>query len=1174
MQILHTQQGYGSRDARSPIMLAGPCAYGDGLLGINACTANGPPSSRSHAKVFMAMASEGLHQSETQSKKCEENFVQCWRKNDNAVKQKPRPNPSQHTQRRNDHRLPYNPSSPQVSQGLGLGLDREIQKFCHLGQLDTALPLLLHAEERGDFPSESSYRSLFKACSKLHDVKKLQAHLARCNLELSHPLGELLVVALLKCGGIEDALQVFHALPQHTVFSWSAVISHYADCSNGLEALRLYGYMQEEGVEPNEYTYVALFKACGSIPDLKMGTTLHADARTKGFNSSPFVANTLVSMYGKCGRIVEAENVFFGMLERNLVSWNAMISAYVECNETENALQLYKEMQEEGVNPNNRTFVFTLQACCLLADKEGAVSVNNKLTKVSALELAHRLHVDVQIKGLDSDIFVGNALVKVYGKCGSVGEAQGVFYGLPQRNLVSWNTLFSVFVEHGRGEKALRLFRQMQEEGVTPDERTFVNAVQACCIYSGKEEAFAIDTQWQKFISLDVGQGLHADARRMGFASNVFLGNTLITLYGKCGSLLEAENVLSGLSQRNIVSWTAMLSGYIEQSKAKEALLLYTGIHKEGMNPDERTLAITLQACGILSDSEEATLQEGKAIKGISLQIGQALHFDGKRMGTCSDPFVVSSLINLYGKCGCVVEAETIFCESFQSGVVSWNVMLSTYNEQGEAMKALELYRQMQEEGVKPDERTFVIVLQSCCALAEFEAAVAMKNESALAILLDIGQSLHADVWKRGLGSDPYISSALVSLYGKCGSIKEAENVFVAFCKPDIMLWNAMLLAYVGQGEAEKTLQLFGQMYREGVSPDKGTCVITLQAVCVIAEKEKASRLKGRFIKAMSLRIGENLHAIARARGFDSDVFVGTTLLSMYGKCRCIAEAEAVFIELPFRNIVSWNTMLSAYIEQGLGEQGLVLYKRMQEEGVILDDITLTCLLQACSLLESKELCRHIHFTIVSAGCDTSLPLATTLIHAYGNCALTADAQAIFNKLPLPDAVSWSALIAGYARERNTFASLATFEKMQDANVQPTGLTFLSLLFACSHAGLVDKGLAYFKSMSRDYDITPELEHYVTLIDLLCRAGEFQRLKDILLNVPMQPDPAFWLGLLSACQKHGNAEVEKLVVAQAVHLQSSHPKAYKLLMSMCAGEPKVHSCSIDGIIDGQQEEDD
>jgi pentatricopeptide repeat protein len=457
----------------------------------------------------------------------------------------------------------------------------------------------------------------------------------------------------------------------------------------------------------------------------------------------------------------------------------------------------------------------------------------------------------------------------------------------------------------------------------------------------------------------------------------------------------------------------------------------------------------------------------------------------------------------------------------------------------------------MQEQNVDPDERTFVMVLQACRALAEMEGQGEGKGELSA---LFIGESLHGDIRKRGLDSDPYIACALICLYGKCWDISKAENVFVGFPMSNVMLWNAILLAYLEQGEAVKTLQLYAEMNKRDILSDKGTCLIALQAVCAMAEKEKAQLTQSRFTKTTSLSIGKKLHASVKERRLDLDVFVANTILTMYGKCRSISDAETVFSGLSSPDTVSWNAMLSAYIEQGQGEKALHLFQEMQEKGVVLDEITLGCLLQACSLTGKKDVCRQIHFIIVSSGKDTSIMLSTTLIHAYGTCALTADAESIFSRLSSPDVIAWSALIASYAREGKAAASLQAFEKMLEYNIKPTGLTFLSVLLACSHGGFVEKGLRFFESMRKEYCIRPELEHYVGMVELLGRAGDFERLETLISEIPLQSDPSFWIGLLNACQRHGNMKLSKLILEKAEYVRAAHPAAYALMSNMCIQE--------------------
>eukprot|EP00250_Pteridium_aquilinum_P010460 c19405_g1_i1 orf=1-1011(-) len=207
----------------------------------------------------------------------------------------------------------------------------DIQGFCKQGHLDRALAALSLLEPRGLTPPEDLYWSLLKACNKqkaLSQAKQVHGFLARHGKGLSSSLFDYLVSTLAKCGGLEEALDVFHQLCHRTVFSWTAVISAYTEGGKGEQAMETYRHMQVEGIQPNEHTIVSLLKACGSISDLEQGKAIHAYASTKGLDAHDFIGSALVSMYGKCTSIMEAEKVFDSLSKCNVVLWNAMLSAY------------------------------------------------------------------------------------------------------------------------------------------------------------------------------------------------------------------------------------------------------------------------------------------------------------------------------------------------------------------------------------------------------------------------------------------------------------------------------------------------------------------------------------------------------------------------------------------------------------------------------------------------------------------------------------------------------------------------------------------------------------------------------------------------------------------------------------------------------------------------------
>lgn len=222
-------------------------------------------------------------------------------------------------------------------------------------------------------------------------------------------------------------------------------------------------------------------------------------------------------------------------------------------------------MQEEGEYVNELTFVIALQACGIFAGKEEAFTAEAPSRRVVALEICHALHADARKKNFDSHAYICNTLVSMYGKCGSLGEAENVFNAMSQSSVVSWNAMLLAYVEQGQGDTALQFHKQMQEEDISPDQHTFVVSLQACCILAEEEEAIIVEGQATKVVSLDISQALHLDAERKGFTSDAFVVSTLVSAYGKCGIIKEAENMFHKLYERDVVSWSAMISAYVEQ---------------------------------------------------------------------------------------------------------------------------------------------------------------------------------------------------------------------------------------------------------------------------------------------------------------------------------------------------------------------------------------------------------------------------------------------------------------------------------------------------------------------------------------------------------------------------------------------------------------------------------
>ncbi|MCO5573614.1 hypothetical protein L7F22_027386 [Adiantum nelumboides] len=1034
---------------------------------------------------------------------------------------------------------------------MSRGLQEALQTLCESGHLDRALDVLLRLNTGAP---TSSYISLFTACSKnkaLTTTRLLHAHLFLLGFSLSPAVGQHLVVALAKCGAVDDALHVSYGLSNRNVVSWTAIISAFASSGYGSEALRVYHCMLEDGIEPDHYTFVGLFKACGSVHDLVQGRAVHAEARQRGFGQDIFMASTLIVMYSKCGSIVESENVFNALKEHDIVTWNSMLTAYVEHGEGEKALRLYLMMEEAGCSPNDRTYVSVFQVCAMIAQDTDAFCLNNVATVLTALQVGQVLHASAEKKGFTQNAFVGNCLLTMYGKCGAVGEAEHVFATLQECTCVSWNAMLSAYVTQGQAIVALGIYKVMVSQGVSLDHLTFVSAFQACAIFSEKGESFLVKGELTKLCALSIGRALHSKARRSGFMSFAILCNSLISLYGKCGAVAEAEHVFAAMLSRNEVSFNAMLSTYNDQDQGEKTLQLYTQMGLEGVSPDEGTFVLTLEACTLLLEKKELVHENEKICRSRALHIGHVLHTEAQLKGCRINSFVTSSLICMYGKCGAIMEAEFVFGAELICSLVLWNAMISSYVTQGQEISALQLYRQMHEEGIAPDQLTFMMAVLACATLIEKEYP-SFERQQIKFMSLDIGRGLHADAKRRCLTHDAYVGSSLMSLYAKHGSVAEVEHVLDVVTQRDTVLWNVMLSTYSQWGMGRESLQLFAQMLKKNVTSDYQTLVIALKACAGLIGEEFIPLAQGMSTKEMPLVIAHVLGEHAQGQGFASNAIVNSALVNLYNKLGAIEEAEFVFHQIPNHTVATWTAMISAYVDHGERLKALHLYQQLQGSCVALNHITLTCILRACIEIGSFESCERLHFDIISIGYDQILSVSATVLYAYGTQSSMPDVQALFDKLLEADMVSWNACIGGHAGSGNCVASLQVLELLKCAGLKPDGTMLTLVLAACSHSGLVAEGLEYLVSSRRDYDTLLDSKHCATILDLLGRAGDFSKAKIVLGMMPPTANQDTLLSLLGACQAHGNVELAEHTFDIAIKVEHTRATAFVLMSNVLA----------------------
>lgn len=574
---------------------------------------------------------------------------------------------------------------------------------------------------------------------------------------------------------------------------------------------------------------------------------------------------------------------------------------------------------------------------------------------------------------------------------------------------------------------------------------------------------------------LTIGKAVHTLGISCGFETNDHFAHHLIRMYAACGQLLEARQYFDKLPAPSKLVWPAIISAYGDLGQAEEAIQLFYKMRGSLSEPDDYVFVAVLKAC----------------TNAAALQGGMRIHAHVVECGHDSSKFVGSALVDMYAKCGSLDEAKRVFDSLPTKDLITWNTMIAGFGQQGRCWEAISLFRKLQEEGLEPNQATFVSALKACTGVTA----------------LDQGRLLHAEIMKTTYESDAFVGSTLLDMYSKCGSLEDAREVFDRLTFRNKVTWSAMFTGYVQHGGGKEALQLFRQMQEEGMEPDK-VCLLNILKACSMLEALEEGRL---------------VHSQVVEQGFLTDTFVGNTLIYMYAKCESLVDARMVFDTLPRKDLVSWNAMISAYAQQGSGQDAIGLFHQMQVEAMQPNQVTLVSILKACSSVAALDHGKKVHEYIVENEFQKDVTICNILIDMYAKCGSLHDALSLFNTMPTKTLVSWNAMIGGYAQFGSGRISLGLFEEMLQHGIQPDSVTFVSLLSACSHSGLLHEGMALFRSMTEDYDLSPHSRHHVCVVDLLGRSGKLDEAEQFIREVPV--DSVLWLSLLGACRTRGNVEL-------------------------------------------------
>ncbi|CAA0810546.1 Pentatricopeptide repeat-containing protein [Striga hermonthica] len=489
--------------------------------------------------------------------------------------------------------------------------------------------------------------------------------------------------------------------------------------------------------------------------------------------------------------------------------------------------------------------------------------------------------------------------------------------------------------------------------------------------------------------------------------------------------------------------------------------------------------------------------------------------------------YILSKLIDLKD-----FSYSTLFFPQIPLNSYAFNVMIRGLATAWQKFDlALQLLVEMKSLGVNPDNFTYPFIFKSC------------GNISALRM----GETVHSEVVKSGLRSDFHVVHSLITMYSRCREVDCARNLFDEMTDRDMVSWNSIISGYSRLGFARKAVEMFREMREDGFEPDEMTLVSVLAACGDLGD----------------LSLGRWIEGYVVEKRFKYNSYIGSALINMYGKCGELESARRVFDSMKRKELVIWNSLITGYSQNGQSDETLKLFNDMMETGPEPNEVTLIAVLSACASVGALDTGKWIDEYAFKIGLHRNIYVATALVDMYSKCGNLEYASRVFESMPLRNQVSWNAMISGLAFHGHAQKSLALFQRMLDEEkvLFPDDITFVGVLSACVHAGLVDEGRRLFNMMSLSFGLTPKVAHYSCMVDLLSRAGRIYEAWDFIQKMPQKPDEILLGALLGACQKLKNVDIGEKAMELLLELEPSNSGNYIISSKIYADMRRWDDCA-------------
>lgn len=583
----------------------------------------------------------------------------------------------------------------------------------------------------------------------------------------------------------------------------------------------------------------------------------------------------------------------------------------------------------------------------------------------------------------------------------------------------------------------------------------------------------------------------------------------LLSMYGSFGRMSDACKVFDLITEPDFFAFKVMIRWYFMYDMHEEVIGFFGHLRTCLSEFDNVVFSIVLKAC-----RELCQFDEGRKLHGLIVKVADP------------DSFVLTGLVDLYGKSGEINDSRRVFDCISERNVVCWSSMIASYVQNNCPDDALLLFNRMKEEGLV--EANQVTLGSLVCGCTKLKA-------------LHQGMWLHGYVVKSHFDVNSYLGTSMVDLYVKIGDIRDARRLFDELGIVDMYIWTALIVGYTQRDQPIEALRLF--------TGDKWKCLTSSSVT--FASVLSACGQSGH------LSLGRLVHGVTVKLGWDifEDPAVRNALVDMYSKCHLLKDARFVFEQFPERDLIAWNSIISGYAQNGSVYEALELFSKMRLTSFSPDAVTMVSAISACAFGGLLRLGSCFHaFSLKQGLLSSNVYVGTALLNLYAKCGEARSARLVFDSMDEKNTVTWSAMISGYGVQGDGTNSMALFDNMLIQNFKPSEAIFTTLLSACSHSGLIEEGWNYFNSMCQDFKFVPKMKHYACMVDLLARAGRLEEALYFINNMPIKPEVSVFSAFLHGCNTYSKFELGDEAVKRMLDLHPDDACYYVLISNFYAAD--------------------